>query len=164
MLDQQKSIWAHACPPTLHGVAIGFCCFLDLLAVSWRTLRTDDYFLEHEVRPEVDPVQLALSHHVRRIVQTRKHPHLLFIAPALVLSTPQSICDVGQVLPATDLQEIRLIEDVGVVVGARFARRDVEAEADALMRIAVMTPEQKVVPVPAEAQDGGRARSMALAT
>jgi hypothetical protein len=36
LLDQQESIWAHACPIALHGVAIGFYRFLDLLAVSWR--------------------------------------------------------------------------------------------------------------------------------
>src|SRR5437763_1879009 len=104
-LDQQKSIWAHASPPALHGVAIGFYCFLYLLAVSWRALRTDDDFPEHEVRPELDPVEPL---RVRRIAKTHKHPHLLFIAPALVLSARQSICDVGQVLRATDLEEIRL--------------------------------------------------------
>src|ERR1035438_2875917 len=114
-------------------------------------LRADDDFLEHEEGSEIDPVEPRC---VWRIVEIDEHPYLLFIAPALVLGAQQSICEVEvHVIRTTDLQEIRLIKDIGVVVGAGIALSDVEAETHAGMRSAVVTPEQQIVPVPAEAQD-----------
>lgn len=100
LLDQKKSILAHACPPALYGVAIGFNCFLYLLALGRMALGTDDNFLENKVRRKLNPVEPL---RVLCIVKSYEHPHLLFIAPALVLGARQSICDIGEVLQATDL-------------------------------------------------------------
>jgi hypothetical protein len=44
-----------------------------------------------------------------------------------MLGARQSICDVGQILRATDLQETGLVQDVGVIVGAWLVIGDVEA-------------------------------------
>src|SRR5215467_6095929 len=60
LFDQQKSILPHTCPSALHGVSIGFYCFLYLPAVGRRAQRTDDDFLENEVRSEVDPIESLL--------------------------------------------------------------------------------------------------------
>jgi hypothetical protein len=154
LLDQQKGIRAHARPPALHGVAIGTYCFLYFFAIGRVALRADDDFLEHERRFNPDPVEPL---RVRRVIKVHEHPHLLFVAPALVLGARQAVREVEvHVLRAMDLQEIRLIEDVGVVVGAGIALRDIEAETDASMGGTIVTPEQQVVPIPAEAQDGCR--------
>jgi hypothetical protein len=78
----------------------------------------------------------------------------LFITPAFVLGPGEPVCEFEvHILGAADLQQVRLVKDIGVVVGSGFALRDVESKANAGMRIAVVTPEQKVVPIPAEAQD-----------
>jgi hypothetical protein len=69
-----------------------------------------------------------------------------------VLGAQEAVCEVEvYILRAADLQDVRLVEDIGVVVSARIALRDVEAETDASMRSTVMTPQQQIVPIPAEA-------------
>jgi hypothetical protein len=50
LFDQQKSIWAHACPPALNSVAKGFDYLLRLLTRFGIALRSDDDFLERKLR------------------------------------------------------------------------------------------------------------------
>ena len=140
MFDQQKSIWAHACPPALNSVAKGFDYLLRLLTRSGIALRSDDDFLEHKLRSEIDPVGPL---RIRRVVQLYEHPHLLFIAPALVLGAQEALCQIEvHIFWEANLQDVRLVEDVSVVVGPGVALRDVEAETDSGMGSAVMTPKQ----------------------
>ena len=100
LLDQQKSIWAHACPPALHGVAIGFHCLLYLLALGRKALRADYDFLEYEERPKLNPVELLSVPFFRRIIKVYEHPHLLFIAPALVFGAQEAVGESGSLLEA----------------------------------------------------------------
>ena len=74
----------------------------------------------------------------------------LLIAPAFMLRPQEVLNEIF-----IDLFGAFNLYDVWLVVNFHFVRavvRDVKAEANACMRIAVMAPEQKIVPVAAEAQ------------
>ena len=92
------------------------------------TLSTDDYLSEHEIWPEFDP---AKSLRVRRIVQSDEHSYLLFVAPALMFRPMQTARQIEvRVFRAAYLQKIRLVEDIGIVVLAQAAVRNIKAQTD----------------------------------
>ena len=92
------------------------------------TLSTDDYLSEHEIWPEFDP---AKSLRVRRIVQSYEYSYLLFVAPALMFRPMQTARQIEvRVFRAAYLQKIRLVEDIGIVVLAQAAIRNIEAQTD----------------------------------
>src|ERR1017187_9395212 len=123
------------------------------------TLSTDDYLSEHEIWPEFDP---AKSLRVRRIVQSYEYWYLLFVAPALMFRPMQTARQMEvhvfraayyllfvapalmfrpmqtarqievHVFRAAYLQKIRLVEDIGIVVLAQAAIRNIDRKSTRL--------------------------------
>ncbi len=71
---------------------------------------------------------------VWRTVQLDEHSHLLFVAPACMFRPVQTARQIeGHVFRAAYSQEIRLIEDISIIVLAEAAIRNIEAQADSRM-------------------------------
>ena len=104
------------------------------------TLCANDYLFEHEIWPKLDP---AKPIRVWRIVQSDKHSHFLFVAPTLMFRPKQTARQIEvHVFPAANMQEIRLIEDVRIIVQSRAAIRDIKTQTDSSMRSAIVAPKQ----------------------
>src|ERR1017187_8417876 len=117
------------------------------LIVLRLAVHAEDNLAKRQFRGEVHELQSSL---VRTVLDADEHPRFLLIAPALMLRAQEPVHKgLVDFLRPSNLDDVRLVMDlqrVRAVVG------DIEPKADSCMAVAVMAPEQQIVPVAAEAQ------------
>jgi len=111
-------------------------------------LSTDDDFPKNDLWTKTNPVESVL---VRRIIQLSEHPDFLFVAPALVFCAQKTINYSG-VDSFWSRYDVGLVVYARVVIGTGFSFRDIKTKAHASVGLTIVTPQQKIVPVPAKTE------------